>query len=101
MNDDTNPDKQGQTVEKSLLFLKSLLIVAIVTAVVFAISFIAFHVAMPDCAPGQQDGQCGLATFLAFLYSFAPALTATLVTSVYLFVRNRRNRLSSRGTVAI
>jgi hypothetical protein len=84
MNDDTNLDKQGQTLRASVLFLKSLFIVAAVTIAVFTISFMAFHSAMPDCAPSQRDGQCGLSTFLAFLYSFGPAVAATLATSIYL-----------------
>jgi hypothetical protein len=92
MNDDTNLDRQGQTLDASMRFLKSLFIVAAATSVVFAISFLAFHAAMPDCAPYSHDGQCGLATFLAFLYSLLPALTATLVTSIYLFIRNRRKK---------
>jgi hypothetical protein len=95
MNDDTNLDKQGQTLRASVLFLKSLFIVTVVTIAVFTISFIAFHSAMPDCAPGQDDGQCGLSTFLAFLYSFGPTVAATLATSIYLFVRNRRKYRST------
>jgi uncharacterized BrkB/YihY/UPF0761 family membrane protein len=101
MTDDTNLDRQGQQLDASMRLLKSLLIIAVVTVVVFAISFLAFHAAMPDCAPDSHDGQCGLATFLALLYSFVPAFTATLVTSIYLFVRNRRKNHNSIDHVSL
>jgi hypothetical protein len=49
---------------------------------------------MPGCAPGQIDGQCGLATFMQVIYSAFGALIAWLIaTSVitwYLWYRQAK-----------
>jgi hypothetical protein len=48
-------------------------LIAAVVAIVIADRFYAAGQAA-DCQPGQIDGQCGLSTFLGFLYGGAVAL---------------------------
>ena len=40
----------------------------------------------PDCSPGQLDGQCGLGTALAHLFSYIGAATVFVFTSVVSFL---------------
>jgi hypothetical protein len=67
---------------------------AIVAVIAFLILDQVFKATMPDCSPGQIDGQCGLATFLQEIYSLAGALAAWLLSSFLLssFLLRRANR---------
>jgi hypothetical protein len=67
---------------------KIISIVIGITVATLAISFAVFHTQMPDCAPGQIDGQCGLTTFLAILYSLATAGAACLASILYFVIRH-------------
>jgi hypothetical protein len=62
--------------------------------VFFALDLL-FKAAIPECAPNQIDGQCGLGTFLQLLYSAAGALVAWPIAasllSWYLLRRQARN----------
>jgi ABC-type branched-subunit amino acid transport system permease subunit len=57
-----------------------------------------FKAAIPDCAPSQVDGQCGLATFLQLLYSFAGALVVWPVAAflLSLFLLRRQSRRTAQ-----
>jgi hypothetical protein len=48
-----------------------------------------------DCKPGQIDGQCGLSTFLGFLYGGAAGLAVLGVTTVCVVVIAYRRRRPS------
>jgi hypothetical protein len=67
---------------------------AVVAIFAFAILDQYFKATMPDCTPGQIDGQCGLATFLQVIYSLAGALLAWPIAAVlfsrYLLRRSAR-----------
>jgi hypothetical protein len=63
-------------------------IVAGVTLITLIASIIGYHVQMPDCAVGQSDGQCGLATFLTALYALATTGAACLLTTTYFVVQH-------------
>jgi len=58
----------------------------VVAIFAFALLDQYFKATMPDCMPGQSDGQCGLATFLQVIYSLAGALLAWPIAAV-LFAR--------------
>jgi hypothetical protein len=78
---------------------------AVVAIFAFAILDRYFKATMPDCAPGQIDGQCGLATFLQVIYSLAGALLAWPIAAVlfarYLLRRSARaEALIEKSTVA-
>ena len=54
---------------------------------------------MPDCTPGQIDGQCGLGSFLQIVYSFAGALLVWPIASLLLvFGVFRRPESNNRDT---
>lgn len=52
-----------------------------------------------DCKPGQIDGQCGLSTFLGFIYGGAAGLAVLGVTTVCIAViaYRRRHPSTSQG----
>jgi hypothetical protein len=66
-----------------------LIFAGIVSGFVVAIAalrplYYAFLQKYPDCAPNQQDGQCGLASFMDLLYAAGVAIVLWLVVAIFL-----------------
>ena len=59
----------------------------VVSVIAFAVTFELFKLMIGDCAPGQQDGQCGLGTFLSLLWSFPVSLLVWMVATYKFFRR--------------
>lgn len=59
----------------------------VVSVIAFAVTFETFKLMIGDCAPGQQDGQCGLGTFLSLLCSFPVSLLVWIVATYKFFRR--------------
>jgi len=53
-----------------------------VAALWFAVTVLVFKVIIGDCAPGQQDGQCGLGTFMAYVCALGTSIVVWLVAAV-------------------
>jgi hypothetical protein len=57
---------------------------ALVAIVTFIVLDYFFKGVIPDCAPNQIDGQCGLATFLQEIYSGAGAIVVWPIVAFFL-----------------
>ena len=51
----------------------------VVAIPVFKPLYFLFRQAYPDCAPGQIDGQCGLASFMDLLYAAGCAFVISMI----------------------
>jgi hypothetical protein len=51
------------------------------------LAFGVFTVIIGDCAPGQQDGQCGLGTFMSEILAFGSACVVWLFATLVLYRR--------------
>jgi hypothetical protein len=71
---------------------KSALITLAVALGALLLSFPIFHATLPACDPAQSATQCGLASFLAVLYSLATALAAALAVILYFVLQHVRTR---------
>jgi hypothetical protein len=59
----------------------------VVSVLFFAAAFPVLKLMIGDCAPGQQDGQCGLGTFLSLLGSLVLSLVVCIVATQWFFFR--------------
>ncbi|MGA2808471.1 MAG: hypothetical protein ABSE87_10075 [Terracidiphilus sp.] len=85
-----------ERVHKGLNVLAGVLGGTLPAAATFVVLNHIFKTTIPECAPNQIDGQCGLATFLQLLYSFAGALAVWPVAAFFLsliLLRRRARRL--------
>jgi len=72
-------------------------LVAIALSLVTGIAFCAWGKA-GDCHPGEVDGQCGLSTFMGFMYGVAAALVilmGALLRTFFIVYERKRARLKS------
>jgi surface polysaccharide O-acyltransferase-like enzyme len=81
---------QWDAIKPAILTL-AILAALLVAALSLAVTVPVFKVIIGDCAPGQQDGQCGLGTFMAYICAFGTSIVVWLVTAVK-FSRRLRGR---------
>ena len=60
--------------------------VGLVAATLFlALAIPIFELVIGDCKPGEQDGQCGLGTFVAYVLAFGSAVIFWPIASTVFF----------------
>jgi hypothetical protein len=81
--DVTEPTSSGaQRLSRPFAVMLAILASLVVAALSFAVTVPFFRVIIGDCVPGQQDGQCGLGTFMAYICALGASLIVWLVAAV-------------------
>ena len=69
--------------------LKNLLLAAgvglVAAILLLALAIPIFELVIGDCKPGEQDGQCGLGTFVAYVLAFGSAVVFWPIASTVFF----------------
>lgn len=83
-----------------------IIIICILTGLAIGVAsfFLAlkfFLIIVPDCAPNQIDGQCGLATFLDMIAAFSVSVGIWLVSSIFLawYWLRKKRKASNPSTI--
>jgi hypothetical protein len=76
-----------EVLRRPLIVLKAAATGFVVSALFFAVAFQVLKLMFGECAPGQHDGQCGLATFMSLLSSFGISLVVWMVAAYSFFRR--------------
>ena len=90
-------------LNRALLVWSAICAAFLASVLSFCCLVLIFRFLMQDCAPGQIDGQCGLATFVALIFALFGALAvwvvASIAISIWLLRRKKRDGSESSQTM--